>query len=49
MPFNKKKKRKGGDPDFRPGKSRKSGWYKPELDDRSVKNDKQELYKMLLG
>ena len=34
------------DPDYIPGKSRKSGFYVPSLDDRSVAKIKQDLKKL---
>ena len=41
MPYVKKKKK---DEDFLPGKSRRSGYFKKELDDRG---NKREMVKLL--
>ena len=39
----KKLETEDDDPDFKPGKSRKSGYYLKELDDRSSKRALQKL------
>ena len=38
-----KTKRKDEDPEFKPGKSRKSVFYDPKVDDRSVQKELQKL------